>query len=127
MYFVRHELAKVIQNEFDFRINQGNIILYCYCIMPDHLHILLSFKPGYKRTLSDWIKDFKRYTTKTCKERFGVNQLWQENYYDHIVRSEESLMNIGEYIVLNPVRKGIVNDLEEYPYSKICYESIEKV
>lgn len=126
-YFDRCGLANVIQNEFDFRIKQGGIVLYCYCIMPDHIHFFLSFRPDYERTLSAWIKDFKRFTAKMCKDKFGVKQLWQENYYDHIVRSDESLVDIGEYIIQNPVRKGTVNVWEEYPYSKICYESIEKV
>ena len=62
---------------------------------------------------------FKRYTTRVINELFGIKPLWQKNFYDHVVRKEEPLIKIAEYIVNNPIRKGIVSEWEEYPYSKI--------
>ena len=50
---------------------------------------------------------------------FEIKPLWQKNFYDHIVRKEESLLKIAEYIVDNPVRKELVSEWEEYPYSKV--------
>jgi REP element-mobilizing transposase RayT len=95
--------------------------------MPDHLHLLISLNENYirkegafgERTLQDWLSAFKRYTAKTLREKFDVNPFWQSNFYDHVVRKDESLLEICSYILNNPVRKGMVSNWEEYPYSKM--------
>jgi REP element-mobilizing transposase RayT len=118
-YFVNTKITKVIEDELKFREITKEINLLCYCIMPDHLHILLSLTEDYHKSLQNWVSAFKRYTTRVINELFGIKPLWQKNFYDHVVRKEESLIKIAEYIVNNPVRKGIVSEWEEYPYSKI--------
>ncbi|MCP4269084.1 MAG: hypothetical protein GY777_26505 [Candidatus Brocadiaceae bacterium] len=127
-YFTNVKVTKIIKDEIEFRmINE--IKLFCYCIMPDHVHILLSLTDGYtkkgkdrsvgKGTLQNWVSAYKRYTSRITNQLFEIKPLWQKNFYDHIVRKEESLLKIAEYIVYNPVRKGIVTEWEEYPYSRI--------
>lgn len=132
-YFSSDKIAKIISDEMELRRINKEIKLFCYCIMPDHLHILLSLTDDYsrgcspnspigslgERTLQNWVSAFKRYTTKTIKNLFYINPLWQKNFYDHIVRKEESLIKIAEYIINNPVRNGMVAVWEEYPYSRI--------
>jgi REP-associated tyrosine transposase len=118
-YFADDRIASVIENDMGFRRIKGEIVLYCYCIMPDHLHLLLSLTDHYDKRLQDWVSAFKRYTSRTTYELYGVKPLWQRNFYDHIVRKKESLIKVAEYIVNNPVRKEMVEEWEEYPYSKI--------
>jgi REP element-mobilizing transposase RayT len=118
-YFVNNKITNIIEDELEFRKTTKEINLLCYCIMPDHLHILLSLTEDYHKSLQNWVSAFKRYTTRVINELFGIKPLWQKNFYDHVVRKEESLLKIAEYIVNNPVRKGIVSEWEEYPYSKI--------
>lgn len=117
--FVNNKITKIIEDELEFRRTTKEINLLCYCIMPDHLHILLSLAEDYHKSLQNWVSAFKRYTTRVINELFSIKPLWQKNFYDHVVRKEESLIKIAEYIVNNPVRKGIVSEWEEYPYSKI--------
>lgn len=127
-YFSNVKVAKIIKDEIEFRmINE--IKLFCYCIMPDHLHMLLSLTENYakkgagksigKGTLQNWVSAFKRYTSRIANQLFEIKPLWQKNFYDHIVRKEESFLKIAEYIVNNPVRKGMVSEWEEYPHSRI--------
>lgn len=118
-YFENNKITNIIEDELEFRKTTKEINLLCYCIMPDHLHILLSLTEDYHKSLQNWVSAFKRYTTRVINELFGIKPLWQKNFYDHVVRKEESLIKIAEYIVNNPVRKGIVSEWEEYPYSKI--------
>ncbi|MBI2485814.1 MAG: transposase [Deltaproteobacteria bacterium] len=118
-YFLNDKIATIIADEIEFRRIKKEIKVFCYCIMPDHLHILLSLTEDYRKRLQDWVSAFKRYTAKIASELFGIKPLWQKNFYDHIVRKEESLLTIAEYIVNNPVRKGMVPNWEEYLYSKI--------
>jgi putative transposase len=87
--------------------------------MPDHLHLLLSLGERYQKNLQNWISAFKRYVSRQTNVSFSVRSLWQKNFYDHIVRTDESVSKIAEYIVNNPVRQGLVSVWKEYPYSRI--------
>lgn len=118
-YFAKDEIAAIVVDEMEFRRTSEEIRLFCYCIMPDHLHMLVSLTEGYQKGLQNWVSAFKRHTAKTVGGLNGIKPLWQKNFYDHVVRKEESLVKIAEYIVNNPVRKGLVARWEEYPYSRM--------
>jgi putative transposase len=45
-----------------------------------------------------------------------VNRVWQPGFFDHLLRSSESYSEKWEYVRLNPVRKGLVDRPEEWPY-----------
>jgi putative transposase len=113
------EIARFIIDEMEFMRNRDEIVLYCFCIMPDHVHMLLSLSKGYQKSLINWVSAFKRYSAKIARKSCGVKQLWQNNFYDHVVRRDESLIKVVEYIVNNPVRKGLVREWKKYPYSRI--------
>ncbi len=123
-YFIRRGIVKIITNEIDFRTTYSKEVdVFTYCIMPDHLHLLLKLKGKYGKNLQNWVAAFKRYTARLAGEEFGVRTLWQKNFYEHVVRKDESLEKIAEYIVHNPVRKGLVNDWQKYPYSKMDFKN----
>ena len=104
-----HEVLKAL-----FNLKEDRISVYCYCLMPDHFHIALS--PAYEN-LSKTIGDFKSYTTR-ISWKFGIRgKLWQRSYYDHIARQDEDLISICQYILENPVRKGLAQTTEDWPYS----------
>ena len=117
--FLDKKLAKVLEDEIEFRREKKEIKIFCYCIMPDHLHILLSLTDDYRKNLQDWVSSFKRYTAKIAKEEQNIKPLWQRNFFDRIVRTEESIPGFVQYILNNPVRKGIVANWEEYPFNKM--------
>ena len=118
-HFLNQEIARLAEDSIDFRISKNEICVICYCIMPDHIHLLFSINENYKHDLSEWVSSFKRYISNQVKTKFGIADLWHNNYYDHIVRSDESIQNIAEYILNNPVRKNMVEDWRDYPFSKI--------
>ena len=114
--FLNKIRANSIVDSLDFLRNKKNILIFAYCLMPDHLHLLISL-PEKLESLSKIIKDFKSYTTKTYREQTNRNRLWQRRFYDHIVRKQEDLTQICEYILNNPVRKGLIEDSKDYEYS----------
>jgi len=67
-------VSKIILEELECRHTNREIKLFCYCIMPDHLHMLISLKEHYtkkrgafgERTLQNWISAFKRYTASVA-------------------------------------------------------------
>jgi putative transposase len=77
-------------------------------LMPDHLHALISI--GGDKSLSKLIGSFKRATSKFA----GVK--WQRNFFDHRLRSDESLEDKGAYIRDNPVRAGLVSCSTDWRY-----------
>jgi REP element-mobilizing transposase RayT len=65
------------------------------------------------------VSAFKRFTARILRETFHVEAFWQSNFYDHVIRKDESLLEICLYILNNPVRKGMVSNWGEYPYSRM--------
>ena len=117
--------AKTVINELLKTGRELGFQILCYCLMPDHLHIVLS--PGDSALpLSKFLNVFKGRTSKVFREREGWNKLWQRSAYDHIIRTDEDLKGIIEYIRNNPVRKGFVEKADDYPYSEQFDAEIQK-
>lgn len=88
--------------------------LIAVCVMPDHVHLLLA---PISENLIDPISRWKGYTTHLVWDHGYKGKLWQRSFYDHALRKEEDLIRVAEYIVCNPVRRGLVQDFSLYPYS----------
>lgn len=56
------------------------------------------------RTIGSIIRGFKIGVTKWCRQNTAIMDVWQRNYYEHIIRDETSLVRIRQYIQLNPAR-----------------------
>ena len=109
-------LAREVIQSLLWSERKGRFKLYCYCLMPDHLHIL--FSPGpIAWTLSRGIRAFKRFTARKSWDYGFHGSLWQKSWYDHVARKSEDLIAICEYILNNPVRWGLVEKAEDWPYS----------
>ena len=88
--------------------------LYAYCVMPDHVHVLLQPNGGY---LIRFVQTVKGKTTRVYWRLGGTGKLWQRGFYDHILRSDERIPQIAGYILANPVRAGLTDDIVAYPFS----------
>ena len=78
----------------------------CYALMPDHLHWLMVLQQG---TLANAVRLLKGRTARAIGQ-----PVWQPNYHDHAVRQEEDLRKIARYIVSNPVKDNLVEQLGDY-------------
>jgi putative transposase len=90
-------------------------VVDAYCLMPDHLHFL-TFGKTPTCNLLVLAKSFKQKTAYEYQQETGV-RLWQRNYYDHVLRMHEESNHVAAYIWMNPVRKGLCKNFEEYPFS----------
>ncbi len=110
--FLNDKLASIIIDE----IKKGEGSMWAWCLMPAHLHFL--FDPsGDEKDLIKLIKLIKGRSAQKINKIYGKRNTWQESFYDHILRKEEDIKHISFYILNNPVRKGIVDDWQKYPYS----------
>ena len=85
-----------------------------HCFMPDHMHGLFESI----REDADFLKFaamFKQRSTFEFKQVKG-KRLWQEGFYDRILRDDESTLTVAAYIIQNPVRGGLCNDPRTYPF-----------
>ncbi len=130
--FVDDMRAKAIVDALLWRKQKHGWQLFCYCLMPDHLHFILQLPDAEERARSGGIRgaetenvlhhiaDFKSYTTSQIWWKSGgAGQLWQESSYDRVITYDNSISPVISYVLNNPVRKGLVNEWDRYPYSGI--------
>ena len=81
---------------------------HLFLLMPDHLHLLASFSrsSGPNIVLPKW----KRWTARAL----GIR--WQRDFFEHRIRTTEEYREKAHYIRQNPVRKGLVNEPEAWPF-----------
>jgi putative transposase len=91
------------------------VTVNAYCLMPDHVHLLVEIPKGV--SLEAFVRHFKQVSSHALKRKTGF-EAWQISYYDHILRNEESMLDVACYIWDNPVRKGLVSGRAEYPFSE---------
>jgi putative transposase len=84
-------------------------------LMPDHLHLLLQGS-SLDADLLKFMSGFKQRTSYEFRAQ-KKKTLWQVSFYDHILRDKDAPADVAWYIWLNPVRAGLVEKVEEYPYS----------
>jgi putative transposase len=85
-----------------------------YCFMPDHLHLVLTgTRPD--SDFRTFVAIFKQHTGYMHRRSTGL-KLWQENYYEHVLRPDDSLPEVIAYVLGNPLRARLVEKLEDYPF-----------
>ncbi len=112
--FRKKPYAKTIIETFQTEVYHQNTLTYAYCLMPDHLHLLVSPKES---NLIDFIRRWKSFTANRLNNSGYQGPCWQRSFYDHALRKDEDIRTTAEYIVHNPVRKQITKQWREYPYS----------
>jgi putative transposase len=95
--------------------------LFVYCLMPDHLHLLLSPDQG-QISIPKFMQIFKGKTTHILWKSGLKGRLWQKSYHDHVMRTYEDLHETASYILNNPVRKKLAVEPLGYPFSRIFDE-----
>jgi REP-associated tyrosine transposase len=85
-----------------------------YCLMPDHLHTLIEGTHADSNCVK-CMAMFKQRSAFNHARKHG-GRLWQEGYFEHVVRNEEDCVGISAYIVANPLRAGLCGELADYPY-----------
>ena len=84
-----------------------------WVLMPDHLHWLMQLGDS---KLADILHDLKGRSARQINLSLGrTGHVWQRAYYEHGIRPDEDIRRIARYIVANPLRKGLVQNVGDYP------------
>jgi putative transposase len=98
--------------------NAHDFAVHAYCLMPEHLHLLLEGK-SHESDLLRFVQLFKLNSTLALQAAQG-EPVWQKKFYDHILRARDSMDRVAWYIWMNPVRKALCSKAQDYPFSGSC-------
>lgn len=89
--------------------------LFAWVIMPDHVHVV--FQPQVPMpSIMRWLKGRTGRLANRILGRTGFS-FWQDESYDHWIRSPKELQNVIEYVESNPVKAGLVEAKQLWPWS----------
>jgi REP element-mobilizing transposase RayT len=84
-----------------------------FVVMPDHLHWLFVLR---RALLPVVVGQLKGRAARDAGRVLGIaGPIWQHGYHDHALRTDESLVATGRYIIGNPLRAGLVQRIGDYP------------
>jgi putative transposase len=112
--FTDDRLAEVCLLALAESSERFDVSLYAYCLMPDHLHLLVGLDAN--TTLKQFMHHFKTVSAFRLKQVTGTSP-WQTSYYDRVLRREEDIAAAQAYVWHNPVMEGLAEEWEDYPYS----------
>lgn len=114
-HFAAVETARTVAQLCHDQSTWGDALVSCWVLMPDHWHGIIQVGPG--TNLSRCIGRFKARITRSLGRIQGIDiEIWQRGFHDHAVRRNEDLKVLARYVVLNPVRAGLVDHIGQYPY-----------
>lgn len=106
---------------------QYGIKIFAYCLMPDHLHLLLEMEKqakdnpgqsGRSPEISDFMRGLNNNYTKYFNGRYArKGHLFRERFKSAMVEKDSYLLKMTAYLHLNPETLNLTNDAREYPYS----------
>jgi REP element-mobilizing transposase RayT len=84
------------------------------CVVPDHLHVLVEVPEG--KSLKTFVRLFEQLSGYRLKQAVG-DFAWQTSYYDRVLRTDQAIVDVAEYIWENPLKEGLAAAWEKYPFS----------
>ena len=102
-------IGEIVEEQIsDLEERYKNILIDEYVIMPDHIHLILMIKnaggASTSPTVNDIIRTFKSLTSRICKQRFGIENLFQRSFYDHVIRNQKDYEIRKKYILEHPIK-----------------------
>jgi len=115
LFVVENYARLFLQTLYRYR-REGRFQLLAFVVMPEHFHLLVTPTPDV--TLEHAIQLIKGGYSHALGSILGrKREIWQRGFTDHRIRDDQDFVNHQKYIHLNPVERGLVNNLAEYRYS----------
>ncbi len=146
--FTRQDYKDILMDSMKYCMTNKELIVYSYVIMTNHIHCIWQAKNS---NLSDIIRDFKKHTSNEIIKSINankesrkdwlkivfeyhakfnnnnsINQVWQNGNHPVELQSPKFIRQRLDYIHLNPVRAGWVNEAEHYVYSSASNYTTQK-
>jgi len=100
-------IAGAMVEALKFR-NGKHYRLLAWCIMPNHVHVVVRMLPG--ADLATVLKSWKQFSAKAANQVLGQRgHFWQREYYDRLIRNEQEYIRAIRYVLENPEKAGLNN------------------
>jgi REP element-mobilizing transposase RayT len=116
----RAAIAEILVDELRHARERHGWAIGSYVIVPDLVHFFCAPERDAK-TVSDFMREWKSWTSRRIRAlrprpATAATTLWQREYFDHVLRSDESYAEKWDYVRENPVRAGLVRSSNDWPY-----------
>jgi putative transposase len=115
-------VARMVENALRYgEAARGLYSLYAWVIMPNHVHVVFEPKaplPG----IMCWLKGRTSRAANRILGRTGI-PFWQDESYDHWIRSNRELHEVIAYVENNPVNARLVEAAGEFPWSSARFRT----
>ncbi|MGM0588586.1 MAG: REP-associated tyrosine transposase [Bacteroidota bacterium] len=130
IWLEKSSVAELVADAIHYR-DQKEFDLISYCIMPNHLHLVLDMEEKGKNEvmpLTNMLGRFKSYTALKANRILGrQGAFWQAESYDHVVRNNKELKQIIKYVIYNPVKAKLVEKWCDWPHTYLKPEFEQKL
>lgn len=100
-------------------------IIHAWVVLPDHLHCVIELPEGDSNFAVRWRlikilfskglpRDEYRSAVRMHRKERGI---WQRRYWEHLIRDQQDFENHINYVHINPVKHGLVENVREWPFS----------
>lgn len=113
--FVSVRAVAIVYGQIQRAAAENHLAIAAYCFMPDHVHLLvaaLDRDANYPR----FVARAKQYSGVAYARAFGGRRLWDRHMFHRQLAGDDDLRAVACYIISNPVRAGLVDRLEDYPF-----------
>ena len=99
-------------------------------ILPDHIHMIITpqnpkdyskiialIKRSFTYGLDMKTKEESKFNLSASSYRRNLSGVWQKRFYEHTIRDEKDYAQILDYIKTNPIKHGLVDNINDWKYS----------
>ena len=115
-YLRKPEIARLVAESIQRGAAEfAHYHLHAFAVMPNHTHMLITPRTD----LAKLMQSLKGATARKANRIMGTTgeRFWQDEYFDHWVRTRDQFARIVRYIEYNPAQAGLCREPEEYPWS----------
>ena len=117
-YLSNESIAEICQRTIHY-YDDNQYKLICYCIMPNHIHLIFTLLPNNKG-ISKIMQSIKRTSANESNKVLNKEgTFWQAESFDRLIRDDKELYFTINYVLENPVKAGLIDDLGKWKYTYI--------
>jgi len=108
------DIARLLIRELQSTSVELRITSLAWVVMPDHLHWLFVLNHSL---ISEVARRVKGKSAFRINSHLGCySKVWQRGFHDHAIRKDEDTKAVARYIIANPLRAGLVENIGDYPF-----------
>jgi len=121
---------ELLRDSFRRSKKRYDYVINAIVILPDHIHMIITpknpkdyskiialIKRSFTYGLDMKTKEESKFNLSASSYRRNLSGVWQKRFYEHTIRDEKDYSKILDYIYINPIKHGLVKNIEDWKYS----------